>query len=213
MPETKRKRISHGERTRSEILDVAEGLATREGLEGLTISRLAEEVGMSKGGVFAHFGSKEALQLATIAAARERFSREITEPLVNRSAGLPQLFAAFDLYFDYVARRLAEGGCFFTASTLEMADRPGAVRDQIAEFLETRAALISMVLGEARRRGEISRATDIDQLAFELSSLAAGAMVELQMFKSEQTIERAREAVKSRVEGCATAKGKKLLVS
>ncbi|MDB4973814.1 MAG: transcriptional regulator, TetR family [Myxococcaceae bacterium] len=167
---------------------------------------------MSKGGVFAHFGSKEALQLATIAAARERFAREITEPLAQKPAGLAQLYAAFDLYFDYVAKRLPQGGCFFTASTLEMADRPGAVRDQIAEFVVTRSALIAAVLHEAHRRGEVTRGTDTDQLAFELGSLAAGAMVELQMFKKEETIKRARKAVRGRLLVIATAKARKLLV-
>jgi AcrR family transcriptional regulator len=197
--ETKRPRMSHGERTRNDILDVAEGLATREGLASLSIARLAEEVGMSKGGVFAHFGSKEALQLATLAAARERFMKEVAEPALRAQPGLEQLRVALDSSFEYVAKRLQHGGCFFTATTLEMADRPGAVRDQVSELLQARHAMIAGNLREAIRKKEIVRGTDTEQVAFELISLATGAMVELQMFKSEKTLQRVRDAVARRI--------------
>jgi AcrR family transcriptional regulator len=198
--EPKRKRVSHGERTRRDILDIAEGLATREGLASLSIARLAEEVGMSKGGVFAHFGSKEALQLATIAAARARFAHEVLEPTLREQPGRPRLVAAFEHYFAYVARRLESGGCFFTAATLEMADRRGAVRDQVADFLTSRQALIVQTLRDATRRSELKSESNAEQLAFELNSLATGAIVELQMFKDPKTIERARGAVLRRLE-------------
>jgi AcrR family transcriptional regulator len=187
--------VSHGERTRNDILDVAEGLATREGLASLSIARLAQEVGMSKGGVFAHFGSKEALQLATVAAARDRFIKEVAEPALRAAAGMEQLHVALELYFDYVAKRLEHGGCFFTATTLEIADRPGAVRDRVVELLQARQAMIAGNLREAVRKKQIPRATDADQVAFELTSLATGAMVELQMFKNERTLQRVRDAV------------------
>jgi AcrR family transcriptional regulator len=197
--ETKRPRISHGERTRNEILDVAEGLATREGLASLSIARLAEEVGMSKGGVFAHFGSKEALQLATVAAARQRFMNEVAEPALRAQTGMEQLRVALDSYFAYVGKRLPYGGCFFTATTLEMADRPGAVRDQVTELLAARFAMIAGNLREAARKKQIARNTDAEQVAFELTSLATGAMVELQMFKREETLQRVREAIARRI--------------
>lgn len=182
-----------------EILDTAEGLATREGLAGLSIARLAEEVGMSKGGVFSHFGSKEALQLATIATARARFAREVADPTLREPAGLARLRAALELYFAYVARRLESGGCFFTATTLEMADRPGAVRDEVSAFLSARQALIVQALREATRRSEIKSDIDAEQLGFELVALATGAMVELQMFKNPKTLQRVRAAVEHRL--------------
>ncbi|HET8939070.1 MAG TPA: TetR/AcrR family transcriptional regulator [Polyangiales bacterium] len=181
-----------------EILEVAEGLATREGLASLSIARLADEVGMSKGGVFSHFGSKEALQLATIATARERFTREVADPTLREPAGLARLRAALELYFAYVARRLQSGGCFFTATTLEMADRPGAVRDEVSAFLSARQALIVQSLRDAMRRKEI-KDVDPEQLAFELVALATGAMVELQMFKSPKTLQRVRVATEQRL--------------
>jgi AcrR family transcriptional regulator len=195
----KHRRVSHGERTRMEILDVAEGLATREGLASLSIARLAEEVGMSKGGVFAHFGSKEALQLATVDAARARFVREVFEPALRAPPGAAQVRAAFELYFTYIASRLDAGGCFFTATTLEMADRPGAVRDQVAAFLAARHALIIHALQDAVKRKDLRAGVDPEQLAFELGSVATGAMVELQMFKDPKTIERARVALARRL--------------
>src|SRR4051812_40596163 len=110
-----RTRIPHGERTRLEILEVAERLAAREGLEGLTIGQLAEKVGMSKTGLYAHFGQKEALQLATIEPAYRHFTDEVLGPAMDCTPGIDQLQRVFELYFAYVERRADNGGCFFTA--------------------------------------------------------------------------------------------------
>ena len=189
-------RIRHGERTRLEILGVAEELAAREGLEGLTIGRLADEVGMSKAGVFAHFGSKEALQLATIAAAFQRFSDEVAAPALEVQPGLDRLRASCELYFAYLERRLPAGGCFFSAAALEMDDRPGPVRDEVARFMRMRQAMIVQAIEEARARRQLERGADVGQLAFELTSLASGAVGELQMFKDAQTLARARAAIR-----------------
>src|SRR4051812_19825699 len=124
----KTKRLSHGERTRREILETAVVLGAGEGLEALTIGRLAEAMGMSKGGVFAHFGSKEALQLSTIDAAHAQFLEEVAGPALLEPPGVAQLRAFLGGYFAYLERRHERGGCFFTAAALEYDDRPGAVR-------------------------------------------------------------------------------------
>jgi AcrR family transcriptional regulator len=191
----RRTRLSHGERTRREILDVAEALATREGLEGLTIGRLADAVGMSKGGVFAHFGSKEALQLATIDAATARFHEAVTAPAMGEALGLPRLRAVLERYLAYVEERVPRGGCFFVAASLELDDRPGPLRDRIVDFARARDALIVQALEDAKKRRQLRGKVPVDQLAFELVSLATGAVVELQMRKGPSAPARARAAL------------------
>ena len=187
-------RIPHGERTRLEILDVAERLAARQGLEGLTIGQLAEEVGMSKTGLFAHFGSKEALQLATVEAAFSRFAEEVINPVMKLPGGVRQLREVFELYFAYVERRSETGGCFFTAAAQEMDDRPGPVRDQIVRFVELRDSMVVDALTQAVKQGELRRNLDIGQTAFELVALASGASIAFQLLKDPQIFKRVRAA-------------------
>ncbi len=185
-------RIPHGERTRLEILEVAERLAAREGLEGLTIGQLAEEVGMSKTGLFTHFGSKQALQLATVEAAFARFNEEVIAPVMKLPAGVRQLREVFELYFSYVERRSNNGGCFFTAAAQEMDDRPGAVRDAIVRFVELRDSLVAGALKQAVKQGELRKGLDVEQLAFELVALASGASVAFQLLKDPNVLARVR---------------------
>ena len=123
-----------GERTRVAILDRAVDLATVEGLEGLTIGRLAADLSMSKSGLFAHFGSKLDLQLATVAAAADRFVAMVIAPSLDAADGAPRLRAMAENYFDYIAT--FEGGCFWGATASEYDDRPGPVRDAIAASME-----------------------------------------------------------------------------
>src|SRR5438132_11852451 len=115
----RRGRAAQGERTRQAILAVAVNVASVEGLEGLTIGRLATELGMSKSGLFAHFGSKEELQLATIEAAREIFIEEAVRPSLEARRGLPRLWRLCETWLAYAQREVFRGGCFFTAASLE----------------------------------------------------------------------------------------------
>ena len=126
-----------GERTRQSILDRAVDLASIEGLGGLTIGRLAEELGMSKSGLFAHFGSKEELQLATIESARERFIEHAFRPALKAERGYPRLMAIARAWLAYVKREVFPGGCFFAAASFEFDGRPGLVRDAIASMMNT----------------------------------------------------------------------------
>ena len=208
MPATP-KRMPHGERTRLEILEAAVTLAASEGLEGLTIGRLADRVGMSKTGLFTHFGSKEALQLATVDAAYQEFLTEVVTPAMEMAPGVHQLGAVFDLYFSYVERRIDRGGCFFTAATLEMDDRPGKVHDAIANIAQMRGELVVETLKQAVTRGELKRSTDIEQLAFELTALASGANLTIQLQKSPQAIERVRKAFHRLLDDASLAKAKR----
>ncbi|MFT3839764.1 MAG: TetR/AcrR family transcriptional regulator [Myxococcaceae bacterium] len=187
-------RVSHAEHTRQDILAAGVQLAAVEGLEALSIGRLADAVGMSRGGVFAHFGSKEAMQLAIVEAAFAQFVKEVVEPAMAAKPGVGQLDAIGDSYFEYVRRRAEQGGCFFTAASAEMDDRPGPVREQILAVLEGRRKLVHDVLSKAKARREISG--DVEQLTFEVIALGTGAVMEFQLTKDPKVLERARTAMK-----------------
>src|SRR5246127_342650 len=120
-----------GVRTRESILRVAVDIASVEGLQGLTIGRLAEELEMSKSGLFAHFGSKEELQLATVEAARQRFVDEMFRPALRAPRGYPRLLAICRSWLDYIKRGVFPGGCFFAAASFEFDGRPGPIRDAV----------------------------------------------------------------------------------
>jgi AcrR family transcriptional regulator len=188
------RRVQHAEKTRAEILSEAVRLAAREGLEGLTIGRLSEAVGMSKGGLFAHFGSKEALQLATVDAAGEQLVTEVLVPATRVAGGLPRLRTALDLYFDYVKRRSSEGGCFFTAASLEFDDRPGQVRERIKQTFEAVRDFLESSLAEAGLSKETCA-----QLAFEAWALSLGSNATFQLTKDPAVFRRARTALETRL--------------
>src|SRR5688572_19789796 len=124
-----RRRRSDGERSRAAILRQAARLATVEGLDGLSLARLADAAGISKSGLFAHFGSKEELQLATIAAARALYEELVIEPAGEAPAGVPRLRAYVERFLDHVEEGVFPGGCFFVSAVSELNTRPGPVRD------------------------------------------------------------------------------------
>jgi AcrR family transcriptional regulator len=155
-----------GARTRAAILDRAVDLASVEGLEGLTIGRLAAELKMSKSGLFAHFGSKQELQLATVEAAAQRFRLAVIEPARDLPEGAPRLRAMAERYLDHID--LYSGGCFWGATSAEYDDRPGPVRDAIA------GALDAWVAG-LERNARIAGVADPERYAFELYAVIMGA--------------------------------------
>jgi AcrR family transcriptional regulator len=158
-------RASKGEQTRAAILDRAIDLASAEGLDGLTIGRLATELEMSKSGLFAHFGSKQELQLATVEAAARRFATAVIEPALSAPDGAPRLRALGERYLEHLD--LYSGGCFWAATSAEYDDRPGPVRDAIAAALDAWIA-------ELTRQAEIAGAEDPGRVAFELYALVMG---------------------------------------
>jgi AcrR family transcriptional regulator len=155
-----------GERTRTAILDHAVDLATVEGLEGLTIGRLASDLGMSKSGLFAHFGSKLDLQMATVAAAAERFRAHVIAPSLEAPDGAPRLRAMGERYLDYLGTY--SGGCFWGSTASEYDDRPGPVRDAIAASLDAWMA-------ELVRQSKAAGIADPERYAFELYAVVMGA--------------------------------------
>jgi AcrR family transcriptional regulator len=197
---TRRRRDRNPGRTREAILDRAVDLASTEGLEGLTIGRLAADLEMSKSGLFGHFGSKEELQLASIDEASTRFVREVIEPTLAEAEGAPRLRALAASYLDYLERGVFAGGCFFAAASIEFDDRPGPVGDRVRDVV---AAWMSYLEGQARAAG----ADDPKLLAFEFHALAQGANSAFRLFEDPQAFARARKAIDSVVEGQVAAQG------
>jgi AcrR family transcriptional regulator len=154
-------------RTHAAILDRAVRVASTDGLEGLTIGRLAGDLGMSKAGVIGHFGSKEQLQLQALAEATTRWRREVWDAVAGEEPGLPRLHAIARRWSEFLGDCPFPGGCFLTAASFEFDDRPGPVRDQVRETL---ALWLRVLAAEARRAG----LPDPDQVAFELNAIAMG---------------------------------------
>ncbi len=189
-----------GERTRQAILTTAAELATQEGLEPLSIEGLAEATGMSKSGLFAHFGSKEELQLATIEAASEIYVREVIAPAREAERGLPRLVALMDHWLDYLRREVFKGGCFFDAVRNEYDSRqPGPVRDAIAADFRTWKELVANRVRAAQAAGHLDPEAAPEQVAFELDALGGAANVRFQLDRDEVAFERARRAIHARL--------------
>ena len=167
---------SDGARTRRSILRRAAELASVEGLEGLSIGGLATALGMSKSGIYAHFGSKEALQLATIDEAAAIFRAVVIEPALHETTPHAQLQALCDHYLNHLRDRVFPGGCFFASAVLEMGTRPGRVRDQVRSFQLELFGLIATLVSRAQADGHLP-GEDHRALAFEINGqfLAASA--------------------------------------
>ena len=194
-PTSTRRRRSDGERSRRTILQTAARLATVEGLEGISIARLAEASGISKGGLYAHFGSKEELQLATIATASEIFDEHVVSKGLAAPPGRARLVALTDAFLDHLERRVFPGGCFFISVAAEFGTRPGRVKQEVAEFLRGWGELLERLVREARDRGELDPGTDTAQLAFELGGILLAANANFLLGGDPSVFERARRGI------------------
>src|SRR6201995_242493 len=188
-----------GERTRGAILHAAVSLATVDGLEGLSIGNLAASIGMSKSGLYAHFGSKQELQLATVEAAGRNFAEEVVQPALAAPAGLAQLTALCDAFFDHLRRRTFPGGCFFASAALEMGTRPGPVKEQIVAFQKDLVALIKGFAVTAMEQGELAATERPDQLAFELNGIILAADASFVLHDDPAVLDLARQVVHQRL--------------
>ena len=204
-------RKAQGERTRQAILETAVDVASAEGLEGLTIGRLASELSMSKSGLFAHFGSKEDLQLATVEAARAVFIREVIRPAFEFEHGMPRLWKLCDIWLGYVQGGIFRGGCFFAAAAAEFDSRPGPVRDRIAEIMKEWLTILRRAVVEAQGARQIKTEADPTQLAFEFNALELGANWAFHLHGDRHAFARAREAILERLRSVSTSSGSKLL--
>lgn len=201
--------VKAGVETREAILRRAADQASLDGLEGLTIGRLATELGMSKSGLFAHFGSKEHLQLATIEHARTRYVEAVLVPALRAPRGIRRLWALCDTFLVYVEQAVFPGGCFFAAAMAEFGGKePGPVRDEIARCQHQWAATLERAAVEGRECGELGSESDARQLAFELEAALLSANWYFRIHADSTYLERARQAVHTRLVAAATPHGR-----
>ena len=201
--DTQRKPRSDGERSRSTILNEAARLATVEGIGGLSLGRLADAVGMSKSGLFAHFGSKEELQLATIETANSIFDEQVLEPAAKASSGIERLRTLLGSYLSYVESGIFPGGCFFASVLVEVSMQPGAVRDRLVAFLDDWLGRLQEAVREAQREGTIDKREDPAQLVFELEAALLLANTEYAVTQSAEAVKRGRKAIDRRLKEAA----------
>ena len=194
-----RRRRSDGERSRAAILREAARLATVEGLEGLSLARLADAVGMSKSGLFAHFGSKEELQLATVDHAAAMFVEEVIAPARTAPRGVARVWALCDRMVDYSERQVFPGGCLFNT-------RPGPVRDRIEEMMRSWLSYLEHAVEQAQEAGELDPRQEAREIAFQLDAFAQSANAHYQLFRDERVFEEARRAIRDRIESLRVAR-------
>jgi AcrR family transcriptional regulator len=181
MPPMPRRSAAAVADTRTEVLEVAVRRASVDGLEGLTIGRLAGELEMSKSGLHGLFGSKEELQVATFEKAVESFTREVWLPVADREPGLPRLLALLDRWLGYHRRRVLPGGCFVTTATIEFDARPGPLRDAVADARRRMHALLEADIRTAVEAGDVPPETDPRDAAFTIYALASAASQAIQL--------------------------------
>ena len=198
-PKKAKIRQLRGVKTRESILRKAVSIASVEGLEGLTIGTLANTLGISKSGLFAHFGSKEELQLAVVEAARVLFVERVIRP-AYAAHGLKRLRTLYDKWISYADANDFPGGCFFSAASLEFDDRPGEVRDQIVKLMRMWLGLLEEATRAAQAAREIRKDVDPHQLAFEMHALATAANWSSRLFQDNTAFRLAHKAVMERLE-------------
>ena len=203
-PTTDKRRI-RGERTRQAILSRAGQLASAEGLEEVSLQRLAGDLGISKSGLFAHFGSKEELQLATVEEAARVFTKEVLKPGLSVPTGLGRLWAMCNAHLSYQERKVFAGGCFFEAASVEFDSRPGPVRDAVVEKVRYWSGSLARAAREAQAAGEVSPDVDPEQLAWELGSMLSAANRSHVIDGGGQAFDRARRAIRDRLQRVATS--------
>ena len=193
-----------GRRTRESILDRAADLASVEGLEGLTIGRLATDLGMSKSGLFAHFGSKEELQLATIEAATKRFTAHVIVPSRDLPPSRARLEAVLSGWLDYFRGEVFNGGCFFNTVWEEFDSRPPSqVRDALVQQKANWHGFLLREIRKAQEAGDLDPAADAEQIEFELDAIAGSVDNAYQLMRDTDVFGRARTALRSRLDALA----------
>ena len=184
------KALQKGQQTKAAIVDAALGLATQIGLEGLSIGALAEVTQMSKSGVFAHFGSREELQISVIREYHQRFEQEVFYPALSEARGLPRLRAMFANWMKRTSVEL-DSGCIYISGAVEFDDRPGPVRDALASSVQTWHSAMKRAIAIAKQEGHLDAATDEEQMLFEIHGLILALHYEARFLKNPGSIARA----------------------
>jgi AcrR family transcriptional regulator len=204
------RRQSRGLRTREAILASAVDIASVNGLDGLTVGSLAAQLRMSKSGLFAHFGSKEDLQLATIEMARQIFIDKVTRPALAAPRGLPRLWGLINHWLVLVEKRVFSGGCFFSAASFEFDGKRGAVHDRIAAIMREWMDVLRRAVEQAQKEGHIGAKVNPTRLAFEIQGIAMGAHWAYQLLDDRQAYSRARDTVLEKLRAIATPRSPRL---
>jgi AcrR family transcriptional regulator len=200
-------RRARGDRARRAILARSMQLASAEGLEDLSIARLAGDLGMSKSGLFAHFGSKEELQLATVENATAVFETQVLAPAGGAETGLDRLRRLVAGYLRYVEVDTFPGGCFFASVLAEVDMQPGPVRDRLVRFLGEWLERLERAVRDAQAEGALDAAEDPAQIAFELEAALLLANAQFIVERTGEPIERARRAIEHRLAAAGASAG------
>lgn len=190
-------RRSKGDERRAAILLAAARLATTKGLQGLSIGDLAAHLGMSKSGLYAHFRSKEELELATIETAAQIFDREVLQSVRAAPPGTRRLKTLVEAFLSHLERRVFPGGCFFAAVAAELDTRPGRAHDRVLEVLSDWRSLIRQCLDEARTHREIDRNADLEQAVFEVQGMLTAANFLFVLTNDPMSLRHARNGVQN----------------
>jgi AcrR family transcriptional regulator len=183
--------------TRSKVTQAAVERASVEGLEGLTIGRLADEARMRKSSVFSLFGSKQELQLAALEGAVEQFTDEVWGPVAGECPGLPRLLALCDRWLAYHERGAMPGGCFLTTATVEYDARPGPLRDAVARTMQRWFGVLEREVAAAIEAGDLAADTNARDVAFQLNALAAAASYGFQLSRDPEVFAVARRSMRA----------------
>ncbi len=192
VPETGRRVLIKGQQTKAVIIDAALGLASQIGLEGLSIGALAEVTGMSKSGVFAHFGSREELQISVIREYHDRFEAEVFYAAMQKPRGVPRLQAMFDNWMVQTSAEI-DSGCIYISGAVEFDDRTGPVRDALASSVATWQTALRRAVELAQAEGQLSRQADAHQIAFEIHGLILALHYEARFLRNPTATGRARQ--------------------
>ena len=185
-----------GQQTKAAILEAALGLATHIGLEGLSIGALAETMGMSKSGVFAHFGSREELQISVVREYHARFEQEVFAPALAHPRGLARLRAMLDLWMQRSSIEV-DSGCIYISGAVEFDDRTGPVRDALVDSVRTWHAAMRRAIVQSQETGELDPALDPDQMLFEIHGLVLALHYEARFLQTSAAIDRARQGLQN----------------
>jgi AcrR family transcriptional regulator len=183
--------VAKGDETRQAILTRAFELASVTGVMGLSIGRLAEETGLSKSGLFAHFGSKEALEVAVVEEAQRQFVQDVMVPALQKPRGEPRVRALFERW---LAWGLRPGGCFFVGASAELDDRPGAPRDALVQAMKDWCDSIATAVRIAIHEGHFASDVDPEQIAFEIYAMMSGVHTFARFLHDPKSVARVREA-------------------
>ncbi|WP_425606867.1 TetR/AcrR family transcriptional regulator [Aquincola agrisoli] len=198
--------LQKGQQTRAAILDAALGLASSAGLEGLSIGVLAEVMQMSKSGVFAHFGSREELQISVIREYHARFEEEVFYPAIREPRGLPRLRALFERWVRRVSVEV-DSGCIYISGAVEFDDRPGPVRDALADMVRSWQGALDRAIRLAIDAGHLRPETDALQMLFEVHGLILALHHDARFLRIPGAVERARTAFERIVDHYAAPAG------